>query len=244
MTKGLIRIFDFKIKNPMTLQIKDFYRFSHAVLASKRGGQMKKILIMVLAITTVLVFSVSGHADLYNRGTDSLGNQLIYDSDLNITWYDYTREPDYQDYHMGWAFALDIDFGGTHYTDWRLPACLSEDGSRLSTSSTCTNSEMSHLYYSELGNTAGELTSTGPFQNLIPLGYWSGTSYTDYSAWAWGFSFSNGAQGYMPVSIDDNAIAVRTGDVSVVPEPVSSVMFFLGGIMLAGRSYMRRKMKA
>lgn len=52
---------------------------------------MKRILILAGMMAMVLGFSVQAHAALYNRGTDSLGNQLIYDSDLNITWYDYTK---------------------------------------------------------------------------------------------------------------------------------------------------------
>ena len=49
---------------------------------------MKK-LILVIAF---LVFSSSvANATLINRGTDSLGNRLIYDDILDITWYDLLK---------------------------------------------------------------------------------------------------------------------------------------------------------
>ena len=92
-----------------------------------------------------------------NRGTDSLGNRLIYDSDLDITWYDYTNDYDTWQNQMDWAGALYVDFGGTHYTDWRLPTTV--DGYQVygydgttTEGYNITSSEMGHLFYTELGN--------------------------------------------------------------------------------------------
>jgi hypothetical protein len=101
------------------------------------------------------------------RGTDTLGNQLIYDTDFDITWYDYTNSNDTWDNQVAWADALTVDFDGTIYDDWRLPisdeTCHDYD---------CTGSEMGHPYYTELGNVAGgPLTNTGPFANLQPNVY-------------------------------------------------------------------------
>ena len=64
---------------------------------------MKRIFILTVIMAMVLVFSMQAHAALSNRGTDSLGNRLIYDSDLNITWYDYTNYYDTWQYQMNWA---------------------------------------------------------------------------------------------------------------------------------------------
>jgi len=51
---------------------------------------MKKLFIVTAIVVTVLGFSLESRANLVNRGTDSLGNRLIYDSDRKITWYDFT----------------------------------------------------------------------------------------------------------------------------------------------------------
>ena len=52
---------------------------------------MKRTFILAVIMAMVLVFSMQAQAALQNLGTDSLGNRLIYDTDLNITWYDYTN---------------------------------------------------------------------------------------------------------------------------------------------------------
>ena len=52
--------------------------------------EMKRMFVLTM-IAAVFVFSVQAHAELYDRGNDTLGNRLIYDTDLDITWYDYTN---------------------------------------------------------------------------------------------------------------------------------------------------------
>lgn len=85
---------------------------------------MKKLLIFLFAFTMGLGSSLQAHAGLFNRGTDSSGNQLIYDSNFNITWYDYTQTSDTWQNQMNWASALTVDFGGSTYDDWRLPSTV------------------------------------------------------------------------------------------------------------------------
>jgi hypothetical protein len=85
---------------------------------------MKRIFILSVIMAIVLVFSLQVHAALENRGTDSLGNRLIYDSDLNITWYDYTKNLDTWQNQVNWADALSVTFGSNVYTDWRLPTTV------------------------------------------------------------------------------------------------------------------------
>ncbi len=53
--------------------------------------KVRSISIIVLLVAVFFISTLSADAGLQNRGTDSQGNRLIYDSDLNITWYDYTN---------------------------------------------------------------------------------------------------------------------------------------------------------
>lgn len=180
----------------------------------------------------------SAHAELFNRGTDSLGNQLIYDSDLNITWYDFTRSYDTWQNQMDWADALSVTYGSNTYTDWRLPITFNQSCWGYN----CTNSEMGHLYYTELGNSAGgPFTNTGDFQNLISVHYyWSSTEYAANSSDACVFVFfDSGLQSNLEKSHTRPALAVHPGDVA--PEPISSILFVTGGAVLTGRRYLRRK---
>lgn len=159
---------------------------------------MKKTFILTVIMAMVLVCSMQTHAALFNRGTDINGNRLIYDSDLNITWYDYTNNYDLWQQQADWASRLDVNFGGTHYTDWRLPATVpgSLAFSYYGTTAVgynITNSELGHLFYTALGNkapydtyanpqTGWGLINTGDFQHLVAVGanweYWSGTTET------------------------------------------------------------------
>ena len=118
---------------------------------------MKRIFILAVIIAMVLVVSVQAQAALQNLGTDNLGNRLIYDSDLDITWYDYTKSWDTWQNQVNWAAGLSVNFGGNIYDDWRLP--LSVDGpvvwgydGTTTAGYNITSSEMGHLFYTELEN--------------------------------------------------------------------------------------------
>lgn len=224
---------------------------------------MKRIIISLISL---LSFAVPVNAELFVRGTDSLGNQLIYDDDLNITWYDYTEPYSNWQTQMNWASGLSVsggDFEGV-YDDWRLPTTVDgpyEWGYDGTTTAgyNITSSEMGHLYYIELENVGvfdefgnetscypGDcLTNTGVFQNLNGNSYWSSTRHLDTpdSSKIWRLDTHFGSQYFDNETTNNYAIAVRTGDVSstVVPEPISSTLFIIGGGALGIRRFIKRK---
>lgn len=204
--------------------------------------------------------SSAAHAVLQGRDLD--GNivtvEAYYDTDLNITWL--------ADANMNggmywadantWAANLSIvdNFNHITYDNWRLPTTLQPDAS-CSAQSTggasfgfgCTGSEMGHLFYSELGGTAGQsiLTSTDPdlakFSNLREGLYWSGLENEDTPGYAdaWSFDFYVGHQDAIGQIYAFYSLAVSPGDVAAVPE-AQTYALMLAGLGLIGWRARRR----
>jgi hypothetical protein len=191
---------------------------------------MKRIaIILLLALMLVFGLWLQANAILVVKGTDALGNQLIYDSDFNITWYDYTYTSDIGTWQgaLDWADALTVSFGGITYDNWRLPTALNRDGTGPCVGYDCIESEMGHLYYTELENPydAGSEMNTSfidgltgleeSFSNLMPTYmYWLAEPYSDTDAWL--FSFDYGVQSRTTKEGWLVAIAVFPGEVFAV----------------------------
>jgi hypothetical protein len=77
-----------------------------------------------IIMAMVLVFSMQVQASLQNLRLGSINYRLIYDTDPDITWYDYANASATWQSHMNWASGLSIDFENTAYDDWKLPSTL------------------------------------------------------------------------------------------------------------------------
>ncbi|MBN8508638.1 MAG: DUF1566 domain-containing protein [Burkholderiales bacterium] len=180
-----------------------------------------------IALATLL--AGPAQAALQDRDLDGNGvTDAFYDTDLDITWLRDANVNGPMDWHAAASWADGFSIGG--YGDWRLPT------STLGCHFEYCNSEMRHLWSVELGNSAGALTNTGAFQNLLPAIYWTGTDYPSGNA-ADVFDQSNGAHGWSTKIPTLYAMAVRDGDIPVVPEPGTYALMLAGlaGLMLRRR---------
>ncbi len=123
------------------------------------------------------------------------GNGCIYDADRDITWIQSANTAVDTGYDSdGLMTKTDaddyVDWFNNVYNwpvgdNWRLPITFAAPDPSCSDSFNegfgCTQSEMGHLYYIELGNTAGEggLTNRGDFIDIqTDLNYWSEWDWT------------------------------------------------------------------
>jgi len=205
---------------------------------------------------TIAFVTLSANAALVSR----LGGQAVYDTDRNITWladgnaalgsaFDDGALPN--DGLMTWesanAWAASLSVGGG---TWRLPTALNSDGSICSGGTyNCTDSEMGHLFYTELGGTPGLpiINSGDPdlalFTNITTF-FWLETEYNPTPTLAYGFSFGPTNAGIHTIGgkgSNLSALAVYDGDISAMPVPAAVWLFGSGLLGLVG---MTRRKKA
>jgi hypothetical protein len=218
-----------------------------------------------MTLSLGLMATTTAQASLFDRG-----GGLIYDDDLDITWLadaNYAQTSGYDaDGRMTWSEAMtwanNLSYydsvRNVTYIDWRLPTTLQPDAACETQSDgdsygyNCAGSEMGHLFYIELGGTAGSsiLNSSDPdltlFTNVQSDFYWSGSEYAPIPGAAWLFNFYSGFQPRLLSKNNDfpYAWAVRPGDVAAVPVPAGVWLFGSGLIGLAAVARRRHPLRA
>ena len=211
---------------------------------------MKRVGIIVSVLVMVLGLSMSAQATLQD-----MGDGTIYDTDTQLSWLQNANTNGLMtwDQAVAWAASLNSGSGYAGLTGWRLPDTAQPDASCGNQSGdvpaqgygyNCSLSEMGHLFYVSLGNKAFHqagwgLTNTGPFQNLQPSYYWSGTEAAPVTTSAWYFYFYTGYQTYSTKGYTLYAWAVRPGARSTsTPVPasgtVSLMVLGLAGVIIVG----------
>ena len=226
----------------------------------KISRQVRKILI---AAVLALGLMSSASAALIQV----LGNQAVYDSGFNITWVADANLAASNNFGvsginangtMTWFTAQNwIDgMNASNYlgfNDWRLPTTAQPDpscsaqGGGVSSELNCSGSELGHLFYTEFGVLAGNSVFTGTPADVAKFSnfqsrYWSGTTYAPTPTSAWYFDINSGLSGLQrsdPKNSNWYGLAVRSGDVSVVPLPGS--IWLLGSGLLGMLGVARRR---
>lgn len=191
---------------------------------------MLRNLLAALAVVIILSTFHPANAALVDNGKG-----LIYDTDLNITWYD---NPNYNtgmlDYYVTWVNGLVVE----GVSGWRLPTTPGTGTGYIN------EGELGHLFYSELGNSAGALTNKGPFSNLTQawLGFYTSTNVPGTGHLYYYFDLGSGNQAVADINnwyFWIHGIAVHDGNISpTVPVPSA---FLLLGAGLIGLSGLKRR---
>jgi hypothetical protein len=249
------------------------------------GAALCVVALTVSTVAHAAPVSGQGTWETTLQGRDLDGNlstfEAYYDTALNITWL---ADANYAGTTMDWTtannWAASLNFNGI--TSWRLPVVgpvngssfnysygydgTTDDGFNMGALGTpyagSTGSEMAHLFYTTLGNTAYCDTSgvcpqvgysfpdnTGPFSNIQYFNYWSATEYADYQPenYAWDFAFDGGSQqaNWKANNFFSVAWAVHPGDVGAVATvPVPAAVWLFGSGLLGLIGFARRKKRA
>ena len=238
----------------------------------------------MVALLAGLGFTGASQAALIDRG-----NGLLYDNVLNVTWLqdaNYAHTSGYtgadstgaMDWTTATTWAANLNYNGL--TGWRLASNSPVNGSSFDftyavdgttdrgQNITSTHSELSYMYYVNLGlkgynDTAGNIQSdygifgngttngvddsnwrqnnVGLVRNLQSYVYWSGSEYPTVPGFALILQYLNGYQAFIIKDAQLSAWAVRPGDVA--PVPVPGAVWLFGSGLVGLLSFHRKKNK-
>lgn len=208
--------------------------------------KIKKGYILACYVLFFLGIAGVGNAALITIGTATVGGSnnynLIWDDDNNgnsVVWLDYSQDT-YTDWTTQAAWAanlastLNLAAGySINWTDnaWRLPA--TSDG--IVNGPGSPQSELGHLYYTELGNVYDSISpfnpNLGDFENLQPQNYWSGTAWQPGTHYY--FSMAAGTQAPQADSVAvAGGLAIRSGEVVYNPIPEPGTLWLVGSCLI------------
>jgi hypothetical protein len=230
------------------------------------------VCIVTMLATPVVGSAVTGQGTwettLLPRDLNGDGDaDAYYDTDLNITWLRDWNSNGARPWAEQVTWVENLDIHGV--TGWRLPRMADSPpvgcefsfagGTDCGYSVDTATSDMAHMFYVTLGNTAvcdpltsTELTCSGPppgsgltnsgdFRNLQPFYYWTGTPAVFKANNAWMFNTLDGYQSVGSLNQKWYAVAVRDGDVSPVPLPAAAWLLLSG---LGAIGWMSRRPRA
>ena len=154
-----------------------------------------------------------------------------------------------------WIASMNASNGGKgykSYNDWRIWGATNAAISCYGPN--CSDSELGHLFYSDLGGQYGSslpetnLPDLALFNNIQDSKYWSGDSYDLWSGGvAWAFWTEDGVQIRTNKTEQYYVWAVRAGDVTditptgVAPVPVPAALWLFGSSLLGLATCQRRR---
>ncbi len=166
---------------------------------------MKKSLFLLVMFVVIFGFFTTGRAALQDNGSG-----LIYDTVLDITWYDNTYHGPFNSgatHRQALNWAAELEVGGA--TGWTLP----------------TVPQMLELYSTmlSLSPEAEAAASNSPFSDLQSVDYWSLAGSELGGVW-WIVNFDNGKWLQASGSQRDIAlaVAVHPGEIGTAVDPAEN----------------------